>query len=143
MKEINGNLFDYPVICITTNGIIKTNNRLVMGKGIALTAKQLYPDIDLQLGLAVKELGNIPHLITHNNQIIISFPTKHHWRDNSDLVLITQSISNLILLANSYTLTNVYLPKVGCGNGNLSWFEVKLLLDKYLDDRFIVVSNYT
>lgn len=47
MKEINGNLFDYSVIVIHTNGIVKSDDKLIMGKGVALTAKQLYPNIDL------------------------------------------------------------------------------------------------
>ena len=34
----------------------------------------------------------------------------------------------------------IYLPKVGCGNGKLDWKNVELILDKYLDERFIVVD---
>lgn len=143
MKEIKGNLFDYPVICITTNGVVKNNNRLVMGKGIALTAKQLYPDIDLKLGINVTTYGNVVSLVKYPDKTIISFPTKHNWRDNINL--IKQSATDLVSLVNTLTgtINNVYLPRTGCGNGNLSWSVVKPVIEELLDDRFIVVSNYT
>ena len=35
-------------------------------------------------------------------------------------------------------INEIYLPKVGCGNGGLKWEDVKPHL-KFLDDRFIVI----
>ena len=31
-------------------------------------------------------------------------------------------------------------PRVGCGNGALDWKDVRPILRRYLDDRFILVS---
>lgn len=144
MKEIKGNLFDYPVIVIPTNGVIKTNDRLVMGAGVALEAKNKFKDLDLIFGIEVFCSGNVVHVIDYNfDTIIFSFPTKHHYKDNSDLNLIEDSAKQLVDKVNKLNFKEVYLPKVGCGKGNLNWFEVEPVLDKYLDDRFIVVSNYT
>ena len=45
MKEVTGNIWDYPadIVCITTNGSTTRNGSAVMGKGIALQAKERYP----------------------------------------------------------------------------------------------------
>lgn len=140
MKETKGNLFDFDVIVIPTNGIVKTDYKLVMGKGVALKAKQLYPDIDLVLGSEVKYYGNKCYLITNYDKTIISFPTKHHYKNKSDLVLIEKGLSELVTIANDNNLLEIYLPKLGCGNGELDYLtEVKPLLERYLDDRFTVV----
>ncbi len=32
------------------------------------------------------------------------------------------------------------LPRVGCGNGSLDWEDVQPILERHLDDRFILVS---
>jgi hypothetical protein len=35
----------------------------------------------------------------------------------------------------------VYLPQLGCSNGQLKWKDVKPLMEKYLlDERFIVMK---
>lgn len=149
MKEINGNLFDYPVIVIPTNGIVKSNGKLVMGAGVALEARNKFKDIDKYFGKQVQLFGNIVHYNEyhlHSNiieiaTIVFSFPTKHHYNNNSDLNLIENSTKQLISKVNILKLKEIYLPKVGCGKGNLDWSQVKSLLDKYLDDRFILVIN--
>ncbi|MCZ2224447.1 MAG: hypothetical protein LC122_12560 [Chitinophagales bacterium] len=47
MIEVIGNLFDFvniaDAICITTNGIVKSNQEAVMGAGIALQAAEKFP----------------------------------------------------------------------------------------------------
>ena len=141
MKEIKGNLFDYPVICKTTNAVVKADGRLVMGKGIALQAKQRFKDIDLYLGNQVDYYGNRCFVYRSvKDKYIISFPTKHHWRDNSTLELIEVSTISLVDITNIYGFEKVYLPRVGCCNGKLDWKNVKPILEKHLDDRFIVVD---
>lgn len=142
MKEIIGNLFDYSVIVIPTNGIVKADRRLVMGAGVAKEANDKFKDLDLILGKKVKERGNTVHVLDYEfSTTIFSFPTKHHYKDNSDINLIEQSTKRLLTKVNYLEFNQIYLPKVGCGLGNLDWNEVKPLLERYLDDRFIVVSK--
>ena len=142
MLEITGDLFDYPVIVIPTNGIVKTDGRLVMGAGVALEAVKRFKDIDLFLGNKVTYEGNQCYLYTTTNTYVISFPTKNHYKDSRNLELIETSTKQLIILTNKLNFEKVYLPRVGCGLGNLDWItEVKPLLQRYLDDRFIIVTK--
>lgn len=128
------------VICITTNGVLKRNGELVMGKGIALEAIQKFPTLGKLLGHHVKCNGNIPTVIDFGDVKIASFPTKHHWKFNSDIQLIEESA---ILLKNilPFDVKHVAMSRVGCGNGNLDWNDVKKVLEPILDDRFVVYEK--
>lgn len=144
MKEAFGNIWDHwnaDGICITTNGVVKDNGELVMGKGIALEARLRYPFLPSKLGALVRELGNRVHPIFTDNYSIFSFPTKHHYKDPSDIFLIKQSAIQLVKLVTDLGLKKVYLPRPGCKNGGLEWNVVKEVLAPILDDRFIVITE--
>ena len=87
MKEITGNIWDYHEqghwIIITTNGVVKVNGEAVMGKGIALECKTRYPEVPRELGKSITEIGNCLH--HDGSRGLVFFPTKHHWRDKSDI----------------------------------------------------------
>lgn len=148
MKEIKArNIFDCPknsneAVCITTNGVIKQNGLAVMGAGIARAANEKY-SLAVELGEHLRFSGNVPHVFSQrgpNGCYLISFPTKSHWKDFSDLKLIEQSAKKLIQLVDKYNIKTCYLVPPGCGLGNLNWEQqVKPLLCDLLDDRFIVV----
>lgn len=137
-------------IGITTNGVVKQNKRAVMGAGVAKQALGYWPDTDKLLGAELMEKGNHVFLLdcdymlngsglVSNTYGIFSFPTKHHWRDNSTLELIDQSARELVeLAAYSGWTNNIYLPTPGCGLGGLKWADVKPVLEQHLDDRFII-----
>ena len=40
----------------------------------------------------------------------------------------------------AYGWETVVLPRLGCGLGQLRWDDVKPILERYLDDRFIVLT---
>lgn len=75
---------------------------------------------------------------------LVTFPTKHHYHDNSDLDLIMRSAVQLKEIAAKFQLSKIYLPPVGCGLGKLDYEkQVRLLLNQVLDDdRFVVVLGY-
>jgi hypothetical protein len=141
MLDVKENIWDFPkrvVICITTNGIIKKNGELVMGKGIALQAKQRFPKLPLILGQYIKQKGNQLYYISEYN--IASFPTKHHWKDKSDIDLIQQSCFQLENFVKTYD-KYAALPRPGCENGGLNWYQnVKPTIEHILSDRVCVVS---
>ena len=145
MKEIKGNLFDQKVdvVCITTNGSIKQDGRAIMGCGIAKQAAELFPELPLILGEKLQTFGNYLHYLKYyedRGYTVCAFPVKNSWQDTkADLKLIEQSCKDLV--ESTMPEVIVALVRPGCGVGNLNWqTEVKPLLEKYLDDRFIIVS---
>lgn len=145
MKIKKGNLFTPPpgtdAICITTNGTIKQSGACVMGRGVALTAKKKWKGIDFILGRMIRVKGNIVNVLggTLDKYKIVSFPVKHNWYEKADIKLIKTSATQLVELANKMNWNSVYLPVAGCGNGKLSWADVRPVLSDILDDRFTVV----
>lgn len=140
MQYVYGNLWDFHpqgVVAVTTNGIIKKNGELVMGKGIALQAAQRFPDIPARLGKAVKAYGNFTFYMEDHR--IMSFPTKDHWKDHSDLIIIKASAVNAMILAKHFNLSHVFLTPPGCGNGGLHWAQVEPIISPILDNRFHIV----
>jgi hypothetical protein len=139
-QDIFDTASQFDAICVTTNGVITKTQALVMGAGVAKQFKLKYPGIEYELGKKVRCYGNIPFLIYKKKQAIVSFPTKHNWKDKSDLDLIEASAKALVKLATSRFWTKVALPAPGVGKGGLSWKkEVEPLLINILDDRFVIL----
>ena len=139
-QDIFDTATQYDAIFVTTNGVITRTQALVMGAGVAKQFKLKYPGIEYNLGKKVKTYGNIPFLIYNKKQAIVSFPTKDNWKDKSDLKLIEKSAKALVKIASSRYWTKVALPAPGVGKGGLSWKnQVQPLLEKILDDRFIIL----
>ncbi len=141
MRELEGDIWDMPCKfrVITTNCQIRQNGKLVMGKGIALQARERYPGIDYTLGKLVAAGGN--HVYVLHEEGIVSFPTKWDWRRQSDLELIRRSALELSHLLRSVLRKEdtVLLPPPGCGNGGLMWKDVKPVIAPLLDHHYIVV----
>lgn len=130
-------------ICVTTNGMVKRDGLAVMGRGSAEFARDTF-GVDRLLGEYLNKYGSrVFNLGLHEYKGItirlISFPTKHHWRNKSDLKLIRTSSEQLVALANKLQLQKLYVPIPGCGKGQLRWDDVKKQLNG-LDERFVVYS---
>jgi hypothetical protein len=146
----NGNIFELPqdgeAVCVTTNGVIKANGCAVMGAGIAKQADDIF-HISPRLGMYLKKYGNrvfnMGKFINASQTKainVITFPTKHHWKDNSDITLIIRSAEQLMEVCTKFGITKCYLTPPGCGCGKLNWeTTVKPWLSQILDDRFVVV----
>ena len=154
MREIfNVNIFTIAhgrdnAICITTNGKIKKDGKAVMGRGIAKTANDYFSISDKlakYLGLYGNRVFDMG-LYRFNGcdpYHVITFPTKHDWRDDSDIELIKTSAEQLKVLCDKRGITTCYLPPVGCANGHLDYEkQVKPIIEGILDDRFIVILGY-
>ena len=125
--------------CITTNAILRKNGNAILGKGVALDASRRYPDIEVILGRLINEYGN--HVFKLGNGLI-SFPTKWHWREDSDIELIKRSTQELVLLLKDDPAKRILLTRPGCGNGNLHWSGVKPIIQNTLsDNKFIIVKE--
>lgn len=113
----------------------------MMGKGIAKDVGDAYPHIPRELGDHVREFGNILTMVDTDDGYVISFPTKHHWRDDSDLDLIVESIQSLVQCMNKFKLKRVLLPRPGVSNGGLNWDDVYKAIEPHVDDRITFVSK--
>lgn len=126
---------------IPTNGVVTNRGLAVMGRGVALQAKQRYPGIDLELGRIILNGGN--HVWFLHSYDLYSFPTKHHWRDKADVALIRQSVYELRVEAMRHSSLEFNLPLPGTGNGGLVPSEVWPLLQDLPDNVTIVVREGT
>lgn len=149
------NIFDLATsandaVCVTTNGMIKRNGCAVMGAGIAKEADARFY-LGGKLGDYLRHNGNHCYNMglycnkdTGKTFTIITFPTKHDWKNDSDLALIKQSAEELVALCNHWNIHQCYLTPVGCANGHLDWkTQVKPVIEKILDDRFTIVFRTT
>jgi hypothetical protein len=140
MFEIRGSFWDnkfndwYRVI--TINNVV-TNNKLVMGKGIAKGCKERYPGVNTIFASIIKNRGYKVFVAPGK---LIGFPTKYHWKEDSDLTLIEKSARELQELKERIE-GNVLMPKVGCGNGGLAWEDVKPIIEPYLNERIYVIEK--
>ena len=146
MQEIQGNIWDFydqGYWCvITTNGDRKKNGDAIMGRGIALEAARRFPDLPRMQGQRLEYNGN--KLSPFYDLHLFCFPTKWHWWEKSDLSLIAVSAFQLANYPEEcyYPIkTPIYLVRPGCGNGELLWTDVRSVLERYLDHRFIVVEK--
>lgn len=145
MRIEQGNVLNYigksDIVCVTTNGILKSNGELVMGGGCALAFKNAFPTLPKIFGDKIKVKGNRPIVAGKvNNTYIVSFPTKNHYKDNSDIELIKTSANYLVKIADYYNAKLIYIPSPGTGLGNLPKELVYSELEKILDDRFIILE---
>lgn len=141
--ETTGNIWTFHTqgswLVIPTNGFVKNNGDLVMGAGLARQANDRF-QISHELGQAVASEGNRVQIYPAKK--LISFPTKHHWTEQSDIALIETSLQQLAEIAElmCWKDREVAIPRVGCGNGKLEWPNVQPLFDKYLDGHFMLVN---
>lgn len=141
MIEVYGNLWDYPadIRLITTNATISAKGRLVMGRGCASQAKNMFPGIDKILADQVRLHGNTPVVLTPQN--IGTFPVKYRWWETASLSLIEESAKAIKGIADKHPeWKTIVLPRPGCGNGRLEWEAVKPIISPYLDDRFRIID---
>lgn len=135
-------------VCITTNGIVKSNGHAVMGAGLAKQANDIF-HLSEKLGSYINQYGNrVFNLGKYQRNIddisdiftVFSFPTKHHYKDKSDINLIIKSCNELVQMCTMFGISKVYLVPPGCGLGGLNYEkEVRPVISQMLDDRFVVV----
>lgn len=145
MKIVKGNILSSKVlnqcdaICFTSNGIIKKNGRLTMGAGVAKAFRDRFFNIDWHAAQGVKKNGNICQVICNDETVnIVAFPTKHHWKNPSDIKLIEKSAKELVTITNKQNWESVALTKPGCSLGGLNWSDIKKLIEPIFDDRFTI-----
>lgn len=118
----------------------------VMGKGVTLHFKAHYPKMFLEYR-ALCKAGRIQpgvlHIWREFGVEVINLPTKRHWRDSSHFEDIVYGLSTLRrYLDNYYASSRVAIPALGCGNGGLSWHNVRPTIECLLDGTHHNITIY-
>jgi hypothetical protein len=115
-------------IGISTNGYIKRNGQAVMGRGCAKQLCDLVPGTAARLGVYLKRQGNTPGYLILGPESgppptdrVMILPVKHNWYEKADLELVSRSVDFLISEALAHADWTFHVPRLGCGNGRLSW----------------------
>ncbi|MCU0446745.1 MAG: macro domain-containing protein [Microscillaceae bacterium] len=123
------------------DALVNTVNTVgVMGKGIALQFKNMFPNNFKLYSKACKNKGlKIGQLLVteeeallKNKKIIINFPTKTDWRLPSEYQYIEVGLKELVKVIQEKNIKSIAIPPLGAGNGGLDWHKVKQLLEKCL-----------
>lgn len=117
----------------------------IMGKGIAFSFKKRYPEMfhDYEKLCRAKKvkLGE-PYIYRIGERLIINFPTKNHWKNNSKLADIEAGLKYLVEHVKEWGVESMAIPPLGCGNGGLNWEDVSPLISKYLTPLKIPLEIY-
>ena len=113
----------------------------VMGRGIALQFKNLYPANfksyaaacereEVQPGrMFVFETGQLT-----NPRYIINFPTKRHWRAKSRIGDIESGMKSLVEEIRARNIQSVAIPPLGSDLGGLQWLDVRPVIEAALQE---------
>ena len=140
IAEENTSIFDVPAQAIVN----PVNLVGVAGKGLALEFKLRYPEAfeyyRAQCKSGAFQVGNILAYYIPNTdyyergetELILNFPTKIHWRNESDYASIEEGLNALVKCTNSEKLYSIAIPPLGCGLGGLDRNKVKdMILQLY------------
>lgn len=129
---VAGNLFTSPAQVLVNT----VNTEGVMGKGIALQFKKIYPEMfDEYQTLCERGFIEIGKLWIYRSphKWILNFPTKKSWRQPSRPDFIRAGLSKLVEEFNELRVHSIAFPALGCGNGELDWEStVKPIMHEYL-----------
>jgi len=142
VEVVTGDLFES-----RAQTLVNTVNCVgVMGKGVALGFKRRFPDMydDYVRRCEARrvELGR-PYLYRRMfAPWILNFPTKDHWRSVSKLSDIVRGLEYLEARYESWGITSLAVPPLGCGQGQLEWRVVGPTLYRHLTRLNMPVELY-
>ena len=136
MKIIKDNIWSYLdkniILIIPINLVVKLNGELVMGAGLALQAKNRYPGVAKDFGKEISIDNKIRPRFNTGNGWLFGFPTKVHYKDDSNYTLVTTALQEIQKLAEKGYEHNFYVPLLGSGCGKLNYGDMLKLHIKYL-----------
>jgi len=139
---VQGNIFQCPA-----QVFVNTVNTVgVMGKGVALEFKKLYPDM-FEIYQSLCESGELKigslFLFKSPNKWILNFPTKKHWRQPSKIDYIKQGLETFVRSYTKFNIHSIAFPALGCGNGELNFEkQVQPLMEEHLKNLLIDIFIY-
>jgi O-acetyl-ADP-ribose deacetylase (regulator of RNase III) len=116
IKYVTGNLLEAP-----TEALVNMVNEVgVMGKGIALMFREAFPDNTAAYIRACEaKQVHVGHMfVTENKELvqprwIINFPTKKHWRGDSQIEWIHDGLRDLVRVIREKSFAPLLFPLSG------------------------------
>ena len=157
MKEVKGDIwklahFFRDAIVIPTNVGYTKAGKNVMGRGLAAQAARRFPRLPEEYGDTCMRFGaQTPVVMERYTGIggarwLVLFPTKPlresapqmSWQGKASLERIEISLRQLATLHAPVKGGTIWVPLVGCGNGNLHREPVRQLMDTHLTQPWFV-----
>lgn len=112
------------------------NTEGVMGKGIALQFKKLFPKMFTQYQRFCEqhllEIGKL-WIYRDSTPWVLNFPTKTTWRRPSKASYVEDGLKKFVATYEAQGIQSIAFPQLGTGNGGLDWNSVvKPLMERYL-----------
>ncbi len=131
---------------------VSVNTVGVMGKGLASRAKYQFPDVYVRYQDLCKQKELVvgkPFLVKRETSLasqlsegtlsqekptwFLLFPTKKHWKENSDIQYIVDGLAWVKDHIKEWDVSSLALPALGCGLGGLPWEEVGPLMCQFAE----------
>ncbi len=138
--------------------VIPVNCQGVAGRGVALQAKQQFPKWFETYRLVCQKgdmhLGKVTSMYVPTDKgyrYFLNFPTKGDWRRPSQLASLESGLAATVgkcrrrfsdILIPPGPVQSIAFPKLGCGAGDLSWEDVRPLMESYLSQLSCEVLIY-
>jgi len=136
-----GNLFESPAQTLVNT----VNTTGAMGKGVALQFKRYFPEMFREYQQLCEDgqisIGKL-FLYRTSHKLILNFPTKDSWRKASRLEYIERGLQTFLEMYEKAGIYSIAFPPLGCGNGELSYADVRPLMEHYLAPLPIPVFLY-
>lgn len=104
----------------------------IMGRGIALQFKNVFPENFKSYAAACKQNEVIPGKMfvfetgeLTNPHYIVNFPTKRHWKGKSRMEDIESGLVALVAEVRARCIRSIAIPPLGSGLGGLRWNDVR------------------
>ncbi len=130
------------ILCADAEALVNTVNCVgVMGRGIALQFKKVFPE-NFKRYKAVcdrKELTPGKMFIydlnsLYNPRYVVNFPTKRHWKGKSRMEDIETGLQTLVEEVRKRGIRSIAIPPLGCGLGGLRWADVRAKIKEAFQD---------
>lgn len=149
VKFVRGDMFLSKMEVLT----VPVNTVGAMGAGLALAFAKKYPQLNefyrelcalRQLRTGAPMLWVSPDFPRDGSPVpkVLLFPTKSDWRKPSQLNWIESGLDHLYRNQQFWNLRSLAVPALGCGLGELSWKEVRPVLEEGLGRLNIPVEVY-
>lgn len=118
----------------------------VMGAGMALEAKQRFPEMFLSYKHACDQklltVGKLQLYTKSSPYWILNFPTKDKWRLPAKEEYIAKGLEKFVATYQEKGITSIAFPMLGCGKGGLTPSVVLQMMKDYLSSLPIRIEIY-